>query len=53
MKPFKEAEEYSDDLQAAYDYYRAYSSQTAKRFLASYQRAEGILHQSPYICRQR
>lgn len=27
MKPFKEADEYSEDLQAAYDYYKAYGQQ--------------------------
>ena len=32
MKPFKEAEGYLDDLQAAYDYYKLYGLQTAERF---------------------
>jgi len=53
MKPFKEAEDYAQDLQAAYDYYKAYSPQTAERFLAAYERAEAILRQSPFISHPR
>lgn len=53
MKSFKEAEGYAEDLQAAYDYYKAYSAQTAGRFLAGYDRAIMILQSSPFICRAR
>jgi hypothetical protein len=53
MKPFKEAEGYSEDLQFAYDYYKAYGPLTAERFLAAYERATGILQFSPFICRAR
>ena len=53
MKPFKEAEGYAEDLQSAYNYYNAYSPQTAERFLAAYERVEGILQQGPFICRPR
>ena len=53
MKRFKEAEGYADDLQAAYDYYKAYGSQTAERFLAAYQEAVEILKRMPRICRPR
>jgi hypothetical protein len=41
VKPFKEAEGYAEDLQAAYDYYKAYSLQTAERFLTAYEEATG------------
>jgi plasmid stabilization system protein ParE len=53
MKPFKEAEGYLHDLQAAYDYYRAYSPQTAHRFIAAYEAAERTLVHHPHICRPR
>jgi plasmid stabilization system protein ParE len=53
MKPFKEAEGYADDLQAAYDYYKAYSVQTAERFLAAYEESVAILQGRPRICRPR
>ena len=53
MKPFKETEGYAGDLQAAYDYYKAYSPQTAQRFLVAYERAATILQFSPFICRAR
>ena len=53
MKAFKEAEGYSADLQAAYDYYKAYGVPTAERFLAAYERAVDILRQSPFVCRAR
>ena len=53
MKPFKEAEGYAADLQAAYDYYKVYSVQTAERFLTAYQDAMEILQPRPRICRPR
>lgn len=53
MKPFKEAEGYLDDLQAAYDYYKAYSPLAARRFAAAYAAAELTLLQHPHICRPR
>ena len=53
MKPFKEAEGYAGDLQAAYDHYKVYGSQTAGRFLAAYEQAVKILRHSPYVCRAR
>lgn len=53
MKPFKEAEGFADDLQAAYDYYKAYSNSTAGRFLAAYEVAIRIVQSSPYVCRPR
>ena len=53
MKPFKEAEGYLNDLQLAYDYYKAYSPQTAQRFLAAYEGAERTLVHHPHICRPR
>jgi hypothetical protein len=39
MKTFKEADGYADDLQAAYDYYKAYSHPAALRFLVAYESA--------------
>jgi len=53
MKPYKEAEGVAADLQAAYDYYRAYSMATAGRFLAAYEVAIRIVQSSPYVCRPR
>lgn len=53
MKPFKEAEGFADDLQAAYDYYKSYSNTSAKRFLAGYAEAVKIIQRSPFICRPR
>jgi plasmid stabilization system protein ParE len=53
MKPFKEAEGYGDDLQAAYDYYKCYGIQSAERFLAAYEKGIGIIRASPYVCRVR
>ena len=53
MKPFKEAEGYAEDLQAAYDYYKAYSLQTAERFLMAYEEATELLKRRPRICRPR
>ncbi len=53
MKAFREAEGYADDLQAVYDYYKAYGSETAERFLAEYERAVDVLRHSPFICRSR
>lgn len=53
MKPFKEAEGYAADLQAAYDYYRAYSLQTAERFWSAYEEATELLKRRPRICRPR
>lgn len=53
MKPFKEAEGYAADLQAAYDYYRAYGLQTAERFLSAYEEATELLKRRPRICRPR
>ena len=53
MKPFKEAEGYLDDLQAAYDYYNAYGPGTAHQFLAAYEKAERTLIEHPHICRPR
>jgi len=53
MKRFKEAEGCANDLQAAYDYYKAYGVQTAGRFLAAYQEAVDILKSMPRICPPR
>ena len=53
MKPFKEAEGYAGDLQAAYDYYKAYSSPAARHFLAAYTAAVQSLARHPHICRLR
>ncbi|MDO8540067.1 MAG: type II toxin-antitoxin system RelE/ParE family toxin [Opitutaceae bacterium] len=53
MKPFKEAVGYAEDLQAAYDYYKAYNLETAERFLTAYQDAIRILKGRPRICRPR
>ena len=53
MKPFREAEGYAEDLQAAYDYYKAYGRETAGRFLAAYEEAIAILKGRPRICRPR
>lgn len=53
MKPFKEAEGYDGDLQAAYDYYKTYSLATAARFLSTYEKAVETLRYNPFICRAR
>ena len=53
MKPFREAEGYDEDLQAAYDRYKAYSPQSAGRFLAAFEKAEGAIQLNPRICRLR
>ena len=53
MKPFKEAEEYDKDLQAAYDYYKDYGIGTALRFLDAYEKSVGIIQTSPYVSRAR
>jgi plasmid stabilization system protein ParE len=53
MKLFKEAESYADDLQASYDYYKAYGPQTAARFLAAYKDSVELLRRWPRICRPR
>ena len=53
MKPFKEAEGYARDLQAAYDHYRAYGPATAGKFLTAYEQAVAILQRSPFVCRVR
>ncbi len=53
MKAFREAEGYDKDLQAAYDYYKAYGSATAGRFLAAYEKAAGLIRYNPFICRAR
>ncbi len=53
MKPFREAEGYAGDLQAAYDYYRSYSPGVAERFLKAYSRAAKFIAQKPLACRLR
>jgi ParE toxin of type II toxin-antitoxin system, parDE len=53
MKPFKEAEGYGEDLQSAYDYYKAYGADTAGRFLKAYEKAVATIQYSPFICRPR
>jgi plasmid stabilization system protein ParE len=53
MKPFKEANGYAADLQAAYDYYKAYGEITAGRFVAAYEKAVEMVRYHPYICRAR
>ena len=53
MKPFKEAEGYADDLQAAYDFYKAYGRGVAGRFLAAYGEAVGTITRHPFVCRPR
>lgn len=53
MKPFKEADGYSADLQSAYDYYKKYGVATAGRFLAAYEAAVAIVMSSPYASRAR
>ena len=53
MKPFKEAEGYYEDLQAAFDYYNAYGAATAGRFLSAYEKAVETIRYSPCICRAR
>lgn len=53
MKPFREAEGYAEDLQIAYDYYKAYGVDTAGRFLDAYEEAIAILKGRPRICRPR
>ena len=53
MKPFKEADGYAEDLQAAYNYYKAYSVETAGRFLTAYEEATELLKRRPRICRPR
>ncbi|MBP7143287.1 MAG: type II toxin-antitoxin system RelE/ParE family toxin, partial [Opitutaceae bacterium] len=53
MKPFKEVEGYSEDLQSAYDYYKGYSIASAGRFLTAYEEAIRILRGRPRICRPR
>lgn len=47
LKLLKEALGYDGDLQAAYDYYKAYSSATAGRFLSAYEKAVETLRYSP------
>lgn len=47
MKPFKEAADFDKDLQAAYDYYKAYGVDTAERFLAAYAKGVSIIQTSP------
>ena len=53
MKPFKESEHYLGDLQAAYDYYRAYGRSAAERFFAAYEEAFKIVLRHPFVCRPR
>jgi plasmid stabilization system protein ParE len=53
MNFFKEAEGYDQDLQAAYNYYKAYGPATAERFLVAYAKAIDIIQSSPYVCRIR
>ena len=53
MKPFREAEGYASDLQTAYDYYKGYSPDAAKRFLAAYARAIKVIQHAPHACRLR
>jgi len=53
MKPFKEAVGYAGDLQAAYDYYKAYSPLAARRFLADYAAAIQAITDHPQLCRLR
>jgi plasmid stabilization system protein ParE len=52
-KPFKEAEGYAEDLQIAFDYYKAYNPQSAARFLTAYQMAVMRLMRDPQVCRLR
>ena len=53
MKPFKEAEGYAEELQAAYDYYGSYSPFTARRFLAAYEEAVDVIARHPFVSRPR
>lgn len=54
MKPFKEAEDFQNDLQAAYDYYSAtYGSAAARNFLAAYESAANLVIAYPLACRVR
>jgi plasmid stabilization system protein ParE len=53
MKPAKEAPGYSDDLQIAYDYYKAFSPAVAARFVAAYETAHETILYNPFVCRAR
>jgi hypothetical protein len=53
VKPFKESENYLGDLQAAYDYYKAYGRATADRFFEAHQEAFEIILRHPFVCRPR
>jgi hypothetical protein len=53
MKPFREAAGYAGDLQAAYNYYRAYSEGAALRFPASYQSDMAVISSHPHVAHVR
>lgn len=53
MKPFREAEDYADDLQAAYNYYKDYSAKSASNFLKHYLADIALIASNPLIARTR
>ena len=53
MKPFKEAEGFAEDLQAAYDYYKTYGRRSAERFLAACEAAIKNIRYNPFVSHPR
>lgn len=53
MKPFKVADTYAADLQAAYDYFKRGGQKAADRFFARYKRTRKIIVTNPFVCRLR
>jgi plasmid stabilization system protein ParE len=53
MKPLKTAAACQDDLQAAFDYYRARNPPAAEKFLKAYLTGIRLLEKNPRVCRAR